>query len=130
MVCGVMWCCVGPVPPATGKEVGIRALRDGGDGGSPAALSSQLWSCLRCRREAALARRAEPMLDLEVVPERSLGNEQWEFTLGKCGCWVLPRDPIFWSFSPYPSRLWSLAFFSPAPASSPLPSFWLFGSSH
>lgn len=24
------------------------------------------------------------MLDLEVVPERSLGNEQWEFTLGKC----------------------------------------------
>lgn len=22
------------------------------------------------------------MLDLEVVPERSLGNEQWEFTLG------------------------------------------------
>ncbi|KFZ51146.1 UPF0183 protein C16orf70 [Podiceps cristatus] len=23
------------------------------------------------------------MLDLEVVPERSLGNEQWEFTLGK-----------------------------------------------
>ncbi|KAH0619488.1 hypothetical protein JD844_000148 [Phrynosoma platyrhinos] len=23
-----------------------------------------------------------PMLDLEVVPERSLGNEQWEFTLG------------------------------------------------
>ncbi|XP_028342267.1 phagosome assembly factor 1-like, partial [Physeter macrocephalus] len=27
-------------------------------------------------------RRAEPMLDLEVVPERSLGNEQWEFALG------------------------------------------------
>lgn len=24
-----------------------------------------------------------PMLDLEVVPERSLGNEQWEFALGK-----------------------------------------------
>lgn len=23
------------------------------------------------------------MLDLEVVPERSLGNEQWEFILGK-----------------------------------------------
>lgn len=23
------------------------------------------------------------MLDLEVVPERSLGNEQWEFVLGK-----------------------------------------------
>lgn len=23
-----------------------------------------------------------PMLDLEVVPERSLGNEQWEFALG------------------------------------------------
>ncbi|ESO90826.1 hypothetical protein LOTGIDRAFT_122620 [Lottia gigantea] len=22
------------------------------------------------------------MLDLEVVPERSLGNEQWEFVLG------------------------------------------------
>ena len=22
------------------------------------------------------------MLDLEVVPERSLGNEQWEFILG------------------------------------------------
>ena len=22
------------------------------------------------------------MLDLEVVPERSLGNEQWELTLG------------------------------------------------
>nr|XP_005608380.1 UPF0183 protein C16orf70 homolog isoform X2 [Equus caballus] len=41
-----------------------------------------LRPCLRCCREAALARRAEPMLDLEVVPERSLGNEQWEFTLG------------------------------------------------
>lgn len=25
-----------------------------------------------------------PMLDLEVVPERSLGNEQWEFALGEC----------------------------------------------
>ena len=23
------------------------------------------------------------MLDLEVVPERSLGNEEWEFVLGK-----------------------------------------------
>jgi len=23
------------------------------------------------------------MLDLEVVPERSLGNEQWEFVLGE-----------------------------------------------
>ena len=23
------------------------------------------------------------MLDLQVVPERSLGNEQWEFSLGK-----------------------------------------------
>lgn len=23
------------------------------------------------------------MLDLEVVPERSLGNEQWEFILGE-----------------------------------------------
>lgn len=31
------------------------------------------------------AQRTEPMLDLEVVPERSLGNEQWEFTLGECG---------------------------------------------
>lgn len=30
------------------------------------------------------------MLDLEVVPERSLGNEQWEFTLGKCG--ILCQD--------------------------------------
>ena len=26
------------------------------------------------------------MLDLEVVPERSLGNEEWEFVLGK---WIL-----------------------------------------
>lgn len=26
-----------------------------------------------------------PMLDLEVVPERSLGNEQWEFALGESG---------------------------------------------
>jgi len=27
------------------------------------------------------------MLDLEVVPERSLGNEQWEFILGEIsGC--------------------------------------------
>lgn len=25
------------------------------------------------------------MLDLEVVPERSLGNEQWEFILGELG---------------------------------------------
>jgi hypothetical protein len=23
------------------------------------------------------------MLDLDVVPERSLGNEEWEFVLGK-----------------------------------------------
>ena len=26
---------------------------------------------------------AENMLDLEVQPERSLGNEQWEFILGE-----------------------------------------------
>lgn len=26
------------------------------------------------------------MLDLEVVPERSLGNEQWEFVLGESDC--------------------------------------------
>ena len=26
------------------------------------------------------------MLDLEVVPERSLGNEQWEFVLGEQNC--------------------------------------------
>ena len=34
------------------------------------------------------------MLDLEVVPERSLGNEQWEFVLGTmlvffCGKFIL-----------------------------------------
>lgn len=38
------------------------------------------------------------MLDLEVVPERSLGNEQWEFTLGKYG--VLPQNPILWFLFP------------------------------
>lgn len=59
---------------------------------SAAALSPQLGSSLRCCTEAARARRAEPMLDLEVVPERSLGNEQWEFTLGEFG--VLCQDPI------------------------------------
>lgn len=81
--------------------------RAGGGGGSAAALSPQLRPCLRCCREAALARRAEPMLDLEVVPERSLGNEQWEFTLGECG--VLPQDPIAGPFIPRgPSHLWSL----------------------
>lgn len=36
------------------------------------------------------APRTEPMLDLEVVPERSLGNEQWEFTLGECGVLLGP----------------------------------------
>lgn len=33
------------------------------------------------------------MLDLEVVPERSLGNEQWEFTLGKCVCVCVCAGP-------------------------------------
>lgn len=54
------------------------------------------------------------MLDLEVVPERSLGNEQWEFTLGKCG--VLRRYPILWFLLPtglFPSLV--SAPYSPAP---------------
>ncbi|KAJ8777930.1 hypothetical protein J1605_014035 [Eschrichtius robustus] len=39
-------------------------------------------------------RRAEPMLDLEVVPERSLGNEQWEFALAPAtGCPLRPPRP-------------------------------------
>ena len=70
---------MGPVALATRWEVASRAR---GRGGSPATLSLQLRCHLRYGREAALARRAEPMLDLEVVPERSLGNEQWEFALG------------------------------------------------
>lgn len=33
------------------------------------------------------------MLDLEVVPERSLGNEQWEFALGElCACLCIRRN--------------------------------------
>ena len=46
------------------------------------------------------------MLDLEVVPERSLGNEQWEFILGKYFvhirlfelCFLLPKS--LFSLSP------------------------------
>lgn len=48
-------------------------------------------------REPAKGSRAillKPMLDLEVLPERSLGNEQWEFTLGKY------RIPALWGFPP------------------------------
>lgn len=47
------------------------------------------------------------MLDLEVVPERSLGNEQWEFALGECGVspTTLLADPYFF---PCPSHLWAL----------------------
>lgn len=96
-----------------------------GDGGSVAALSPQLGCCLRCCREAAPARRAEPMLDLEVVPERSLGNEQWEFTLGECGS-------CFWTllcFS-FPSRRFlplTSAPYSPAPAARRLLRPRLFG---
>lgn len=86
-----------------GRRRGAGPPRDGGDGGSAPALPPQLQSRLRCRREAAPARRAEPMLDLEVVPERSLGNEQWEFTLGKGS--VHPQDSSLWSLlPPGPSR--------------------------
>lgn len=55
------------------------------------------------------------MLDLEVVPERSLGNEQWEFTLGEWS--VYPRDPRLWSLlpsRPFPPLV--SAPYSPAPA--------------
>lgn len=90
------------MPPAVEEQVESHA---GGAGGLVAALSPQCLSRLRCCREAASARRTEPMLDLEVVPERSLGNEQWEFTLGECG--VLPQDYASF-FSPGPSCLWSL----------------------
>ena len=31
------------------------------------------------------------MLDLEVIPERALGNDQWEFVLGKWGGQNLPK---------------------------------------
>lgn len=34
------------------------------------------------------------MLDLEVVPERSLGNEQWEFILGKFPLSTINKFPI------------------------------------
>lgn len=54
------------------------------------------------------AQRTEPMLDLEVVPERSLGNEQWEFTLGECG--ILSR-PLF--AGPYFSLAPSASSFCP-----------------
>lgn len=70
------------------------------------------------------------MLDLEVVPERSLGNEQWEFTLGKCG--VLPQSPLL-SFlfpsGPFPSLVSTHC--SPVPAACRLfrpIGFW--GSRH
>lgn len=52
------------------------------------------------------AQRTDPMLDLEVVPERSLGNEQWEFTLGECGVFW---DPVGWPLIlPSPFRFWFL----------------------
>lgn len=74
---------------------------------SAAALSPQVRWCPRCRREAARARRTEPMLDLEVVPERSLGNEQWEFTLGECGGLSGPGSLALTWLWPFP--LWSLS---------------------
>lgn len=100
--------------------------RASGDGRSVAALFPQLRSRLRCCREAAPARRAEPMLDLEVVPERSLGNEQWEFTLGECG--ILPQNLtlLLTYLQAFPaSGLCPL--FPCARGSSPLPSSRLFG---
>lgn len=81
-----MWCGAS----SAGDRIEVES-RAGEGGESPAALFLKLRSRLSCRREAAPARRAEPMLDLEVVPERSLGNEQWEFALGECG--VFPHDP-------------------------------------
>ncbi|XP_036131001.1 UPF0183 protein C16orf70 homolog isoform X2 [Molossus molossus] len=53
-----------------------------GDGTTGQLLFCLLSSGLVCAAAGRPPRRAEPMLDLEVVPERSLGNEQWEFTLG------------------------------------------------
>lgn len=91
---------VGPVALATRWEVASRAR---GRGGSPATLSLQLRCHLRYGREAALARRAEPMLDLEVVPERSLGNEQWEFALGEWDPLSRPYSPILPSFLALPT---------------------------
>lgn len=87
MRCGV-WLVLPPGPGAvSGWVTGLSTASEGG--ASSAALSPQVWSHLPYHREAARARRAEPMLDLEVVPERSLGNEQWEFTLGEHG---VPRQ--------------------------------------
>lgn len=66
------------------------------------------------------------MLDLEVVPERSLGNEQWEFTLGECG--VLPQDLTLFltSLQAFPAS-GLCPVFPCARDSSPLPSSRLFG---
>lgn len=57
------------------------------------------------------AQRTEPMLDLEVVPERSLGNEQWEFTLGECG--ILSRPYLL-----APASLWPLPLLGSAPGAA------------
>lgn len=43
------------------------------------------------------------MLDLEVVPERSLGNEQWEFTLGESGVLLQDLALPFTSLQAFPA---------------------------
>lgn len=85
---GEVCCCVGAAATAR-NGVASRTSADWRERrvSSCVVSSGRVLSALPQGGRPAL--RTEPMLDLEVVPERSLGNEQWEFTLGECG--VLSR---------------------------------------
>lgn len=89
-----MRCSAGQGPPPPGQNCRRTAGSPRGAAGTagqqlPLCVLSSSPVCAAAGRPPG-ARRAESMLDLEVVPERSLGNEQWEFTLGESG--VLRQD--------------------------------------
>lgn len=96
---GEVCCCVGAASTAR-NGVASRTSADWRERrvSSCVVSSGRVLSALPQGGRPAL--RTEPMLDLEVVPERSLGNEQWEFTLGECGVLSLSAGPCF---SPDPS---------------------------
>ena len=92
---GEVCCCVGAAATAR-NGVASRTSADWRERrvSSCVVSSGRVLSALPQGGRPAL--RTEPMLDLEVVPERSLGNEQWEFTLGEWGPFkTLSAGPCF-----------------------------------
>lgn len=88
---GEVCCCVGA---AAAARDGVTSRTSAGccQRRVRSCVVSSGWVLFALLQGGRRAQRAGPMLDLEVVPERSLGNEQWEFTLGECGFIARPHS--------------------------------------